>query len=199
MADSFAEFAKPPASGLGRFGVDREGDREGICEDIEKAVEGEGSSELIEVIFRAPERPPDKDGLREDERSDSSIGVLGSLSILLIFSPASILFFRPRADSPSEDARERGAGVGGESWPWSIMCSRAANSLLWAQGSFRGDRAKIEYSHLHILHRMRRCVTLGVLGVETPGVFGNLANMSARRSEPSPSNPSVSDCSSNEV
>jgi hypothetical protein len=61
------------------------------------------------------------------------------------------------------------AGVEGPSCPWSSMCSRVASSCL------------------HILHLIFLRGPPGVLGTESVGVRGNLANMSVEGGEPSPS------------
>lgn len=112
-----------PAGRAGRFAEDREGEREFAGKYDDRAGDSLFSTSLLstagamDVILRSPpDSPPDNEALREfdvEGRSESLGGP--SPSSLLIFSPESALFRRPRAASPNEGARDREAGVGGES------------------------------------------------------------------------------------
>jgi hypothetical protein len=84
--------------------------------DIAGKDEGATPSSLARgVILNVPPRPPENDDFRELERSPLD-GAVTLSSTLLILKPAITLFLRPRG-SPKEEARDKAAGVGGESCP----------------------------------------------------------------------------------
>jgi len=130
------------------------------------------------------------DCLRDAGLGFSSPGVSAS-GMGLIFRPDRTELLGPLAPSPRDDARDVvldcSFGVGGDNWPWSIICSRAASSRLHPnQLAFCRMRRHQTDPYRHILQRIRRRGTPpGVAGVE--GVLGKPANISERTSEPSPS------------